>query len=47
MTKITLTSPSKIIYEDGKARRKQAKTMLLAILYGMSAKTAGDRKSVV
>ena len=31
------------VYEEGKARRKAAKTMLLAILYGMGAGTAGAR----
>lgn len=31
------------IYEDGKLRRKAAKTMLLAIMYGMGAGTAGAR----
>lgn len=29
------------VYEEGKARRKAAKTMLLALLYGMSDATAG------
>ena len=40
---LTVKSPERLLNKEGKARRSAGKTLLLAMLYGMSPATAGAR----